>query len=234
VFLPIHDDNPLRHITFQYVTLGLIALNLACYAFEASGIDLAVITSFAVVPAELMAVRVFGGHALISNDVLPIPEAATLLTYMFFHGDLLHIAGNMMFLWVFGDNVEDACGHVRFLLLYLAGGIIAGLLHVAMQPGSEAPLVGASGAVAGIIAAYLVLHPRVLVWVIAFKFIPLRVSAMWVLGAWIALQVLMLFVKQTGPVAWWAHIGGIIAGAILIVALRRPGVPLFDQRVPQA
>jgi membrane associated rhomboid family serine protease len=98
-----------------------------------------------------------------------------------------------------------------------------------MTPASQIPLIGASGAVAGVIAAYLVLHPKVRVWVLAFRFIPLRISAMWVLGAWVITQFVMLFIPETGPVAWWAHIGGLIAGAVLIVFMRRPGVPLFDQ-----
>lgn len=231
MFVPIHDDNHLKHIKFQYVTLALIAINLACYVFESSGIETAVIASFAIVPIELLAVHVVGGHAVFSTEALPVPEWATLITYMFFHGDGLHIAGNMLFLWVFGDNVEDACGHARFLLLYLACGVLAGLTHVAMQAGSNAPLIGASGAVAGVLAAYLVLHPKVRVWVLAFKFIPLRVSAMWALGAWIAIQIVMLMLPQTGPIAWWAHLGGIVSGAALIVVLRRPGVPLFDQNL---
>jgi membrane associated rhomboid family serine protease len=90
-------------------------------------------------------------------------------------------------------------------------------------------LIGASGAVAGVIAAYLMLHPRVNVWVLAFKVIPLRISAGWVLGIWIAMQVVMVAMSNVGPVAWWAHIGGLIAGAVLIVFMRRPGVPLFDR-----
>ncbi len=229
MFIPIYDDNRLKHIRFQYVTLFLIALNITCFVFESSGIDQRVIASFALVPVELLAVDVFGGHAGFSNEAIAIPEFVTLVTYMFFHGDPLHIFGNMLFLWVFGDNVEDACGHLRFLFLYLACGVLAGLTHVVMQPHSNVPLVGASGAVAGVISAYLMLHPRVRVWVIAFKFIPLRLSAVWLLGAWILLQVLMLFLPQSGPIAWWAHIGGIIAGAVLIVILRRRGVALFDQ-----
>jgi membrane associated rhomboid family serine protease len=228
VFLPLHDDNRLRHIRFQYVTLALIALNVMCFTAGSSGLSNAVIASFAIVPTEMLSVRIFNGHANPSGDVIPVPEALTLLTYMFFHGDILHIAGNMLFLWIFGDNVEDACGHLRFLALYLAAGIFGGLVHVAMQGTSVAPLIGASGAVAGVIAAYLMLHPRVMVWVLAFKFLPLRIPAFWVLGGWIGLQFLMLFVKQTGPIAWWAHVGGILAGAALIVILRRPGVPLFD------
>jgi membrane associated rhomboid family serine protease len=234
VFVPIYDDNKLKYIKFQYVTLFLIALNIGCFTFEQAGLDQMVIASFALVPAELIAMGPFGGHAPFSSEAIPIPEALTLITYMFFHGDPLHIAGNMLFLWVFGDNVEDACGHARFLALYLACGVIGGLVHVAFQAGSNVPLVGASGAVAGVIAAYLVLHPRVRVWVLAFKFIPLRISAAWLLGAWISIQVMMVLLPQAGPIAWWAHIGGIVAGAILVILLRRPGVPLFDQRMQPA
>jgi membrane associated rhomboid family serine protease len=150
---------------------------------------------------------------------------------MFFHLDVFHLVGNMLFLWVFGDNVEDAMGHVRFLFFYLACGIFAGVFHAWMVPDSDLPLIGASGAVAGVIAAYLMLHPRVGVWVLAFKIIPLRISAGLVLGLWIAMQVVMIALADAGPVAWWAHIGGLIAGAVLIVFLRRPGVPLFDRNM---
>lgn len=231
MFVPLHDDNSLKHIDVQYVTLTLIALNIACFAAQSMGLSFAVVSSFALIPAELIQVGVFGGQALISNDVVAVPEAVTMVSYMFLHGDVLHLAGNLLFLWVFGDNVEDACGHFGFAVLYLACGVLGGLTHVVMQPTSGAPLIGASGAVAGVIAAYLVLHPKVNVWVLAFKVLPLRISAVWALGAWVALQVAMLVVPQVGPVAWWAHIGGIIAGALLIVLLRRPGVVLFDQNL---
>jgi membrane associated rhomboid family serine protease len=120
-------------------------------------------------------------------------------------------------------------GHLKFLVFYLACGIFAGLMHVVMVPGSPNPLIGASGAVAGVIAAYLMLHPRVRVWVLAFKAIPLRLSAAIVLGFWVVTQFVMVMLPEIGPVAWWAHIGGLIAGAVLIVVLRRPGVPLFDK-----
>jgi membrane associated rhomboid family serine protease len=231
VFVPLHDDNHLKHIDVQYVTLSLIALNVMCFAAQAMGLSLAAVTSFALIPHELIEVRVFAGQALVTNDAVAVPEVVTLLTYMFLHGDMLHLAGNLLFLWVFGDNVEDACGHFGFAVLYLACGVLAGLTHVVMQPTSVAPLIGSSGAVAGVIAAYLVLHPKVRVWVLAFKFLPLRISAFWALGGWVVLQIAMLLLPQVGPVAWWAHIGGLIAGALLIVLLRRPGVALFDQNL---
>jgi membrane associated rhomboid family serine protease len=116
-------------------------------------------------------------------------------------------------------------------VFYLVCGIFAGLTHAWMMPESDMPLIGASGAVAGVIAAYIMLHPRVRVWVLAFRFIPLRISAALALGAWILTQLVMVALPQIGPVAWWAHIGGLVAGAALILVMRRPGVPLFDKRL---
>jgi membrane associated rhomboid family serine protease len=229
VFIPLRDDNALKSIPFQYVTVSLIVLNVLVYLFEVSGLDQGVIRSFAVTPRALMADTLFSMSLPTSEGSIPVVEGATLFTYMFFHADIFHLLGNMLFLWVFGDNVEDAMGHVKFLFFYLACGVFAGLFHAWMLPDSDLPLIGASGAVAGVIAAYLMLHPRVGVWVLAFKFIPLRISAGLLLGIWIALQVAMVAVSDAGPTAWWAHIGGLLAGAALILVLRRPGVPLFDK-----
>ena len=127
------------------------------------------------------------------------------------------------------NNIEDAIGHLKFLVFYLLCGMAGGLAHSLMLPSSPLPLIGASGAVAGVIAAYLILHPRVLVWVLAFRFIPLRISAAWVLGIGVATQFLMVVLNPSDQVAWWAHIGGMVAGAVLIVFMRRPGVALFDR-----
>jgi membrane associated rhomboid family serine protease len=229
VFIPLSDDNPLRKISFQWVTIGLIAANVGTFVWQFGGGGQTMAASFAVIPSELFQVRILGGAAHGKWDVLAVPEGYTLLSYMFLHGDILHLLSNMLFLWVFGDNVEDAMGHMRFLLFYVVCGIAGGLAHAAMLPTSPLPLIGASGAVAGVIAAYLILHPRVLVWVLVFRIIPLKISAAWVLGAWVASQLLMVFVSLPNQIAWWAHIGGMVAGAILIVFLRRPGVPLFDR-----
>ncbi len=256
MFYPIHDENPLESIKYQYVTIGLIALNVVVWVFEAAGVDQAVLASFAVVPSELFEAGLFGGAAPVASGAVPFPEWSTLLTYMFLHDQtsVLHLAGNMLFLWVFGDNVEDAMGHVKFLVFYLACGVFAGLTHAAVTQGllggipaaialaggdetaspGSVPLIGASGAVAGVIAAYLMLHPRVRVWVLAFRILPLRVSAAFALGAWILFQIVMVLIPQAGPVAWWAHIGGLAAGAVLVVFMRRPGVPLFDRGLGQA
>lgn len=229
MFIPLRDDNALKSIPFQYVTVSLIVLNVLVYLLEVSGLDQGVIRSFGVTPRALMAGTLFSMPLPTSEGSIPVVEGATLFTYMFFHADIFHLLGNMLFLWVFGDNVEDAMGHAKFLFFYLACGVFAGLFHAWMLPNSDLPLIGASGAVAGVIAAYLMLHPRVGVWVLAFKFIPLRISAGLLLGIWIALQVAMVAVSDAGPTAWWAHIGGLLAGAALILVLRRPGVPLFDK-----
>jgi membrane associated rhomboid family serine protease len=234
MFIPVYDDNPLRSIRWQYVTFGLILLNVVVFSFQSAGIDQRVVASFGIVPAELFSVRIFGGPARGVNDALPVPEGLTLLSYMFFHGDFWHITGNMLFLWVFGDNVEDAMGHSRFLAFYIVCGVIAALFHSMMLASSAAPLIGASGAVAGVIAAYVMLYPKVMVWVLAFRFIPLHIPALWAIGAWIATQFVMAVLPSSGPVAWWAHIGGLIAGAVLVVFLRRPGVPLFRRDTPIA
>jgi membrane associated rhomboid family serine protease len=229
VFIPLSDDNPLRSIRFQWVTVGLIAANALVFLWQSAGVGETVAASFALVPSELFQVKIFGGTAHGPLDRLAVPEAYTLLTYMFLHGDIIHLSSNMLFLWVFGDNVEDAMGHIKYLVFYLICGVAGGLVHSFMLPASTLPLIGASGAVAGVIAAYLILHPRVLVWVLAFRFIPLRIPAAWVLGVWVATQLFMVLVNQSDQVAWWAHIGGMAAGAILILFMRRPGVPLFDR-----
>ena len=246
MFLPLHDDNRLRSIRFQYVTVALIAINVLVYLFEQTDAGDALLASFALIPSELLGVS---NVATEGFDHGMVPEPATLFSYMFFHGSFYHLAGNMLFLWVFGDNVEDALGHVKFLIFYLACGVFAGLTHTVIAnsslgsslselvPGAgdvpvsalNMPLIGASGAVAGVIAAYLMLHPRVRVWVLAFNAIPLRISAAFALGLWIIIQLVMVVVPQAGPVAWWAHIGGLVAGAVLVVFLRRPGVPLFEK-----
>ena len=180
MFVPLHDTNPLKKIRYQYVTVALIVLNVAIYAIFQTGwfIPLADedVTAFAVVPAKLMA-SAGGETAFFANGAVFVPERLTLITYMFLHGGWLHLIGNMAFLWVFGDNIEDAMGHIRFIMFYLMCGIFAGLLHALMLPRSDLPLIGASGAVAGVIAAYLILHPKVKVWVLALWRIPIKITA---------------------------------------------------------
>ena len=228
MFVPIGDDNPLKRIRFQYVTVALIIVNVLAYLFELTPAATApVVASFAVVPQELFQVWHSGGAAPISADALPVPERFTLLSYMFLHGSWMHLIGNMLFLWVFGDNVEDAMGHVRFLVFYLVCGVAAALFHCTILNESQDALVGASGAVAGVIAAYLMLHPRVDVWVLALNVIPLRITAAFALGIWILIQLVMVILPAHGPTAWWAHIGGLISGALLIPVMKRRDVSLF-------
>ena len=235
LFIPLSDDNPLRFVRYQWVTIGIIAVNVTVFILQISGLGLAAGSSLAVVPAELLQVRIVQGSAHGLFDSIAIPEGLTLISYMFLHTDLLHLTSNMIFLWVFGDNVEDAMGHVKYLAFYVLCGIAAGLLHTLMLPTSRLPLMGASGAVAGTIAAYLILHPRVLVWVLAFRVIPLRVTAAWILGLWVATQLFMVLVNWGDQIAWWAHIGGVVTGGLLIPLMRRPDVVLFDRRMrPEA
>ncbi len=232
MFIPLHDTNPLKRIDYQYVTVALIVLNVVIYLVFLSGwvipLDEENTAAFAVVPAKLMASSVVSGPSLASGD-FPFPERFTLVTYMFLHGSWIHLLGNMLFLWVFGDNVEDAMGHLRFIMFYLMCGIFAGLLHAWMSPNSDLPLIGASGAVAGIISAYVILHPKVKIWVLALWRIPIRLTAYWALGFWIVAQFANLLWDKDENVAWWAHIGGLAAGAVLILFMRRRGVPLFDR-----
>ena len=234
MFVPIHDRNPLKSIRFQYVTVTLIAINTAIFLIFQSGLILGpdndIVATFAVIPVELLSQgSVQTGPTGIGLDVVPVPERMTLLTYMFFHGSWLHLIGNMLFLWVFGDNVEDAMGHVRFIMFYLMCGIFAGVVHSVVMRNSDLPLIGASGAVAGVVAAYLMLHPKVKFWALALWKIPLKISAAWALGFWAALQFVSAVLETGDQVAWWAHVGGLVAGALLILFMRRPGVPLFDR-----
>jgi membrane associated rhomboid family serine protease len=231
VFIPLSDENPLRAIRFQWMTVGLIAANVLVFIWQNATFGQSAAASFAVIPAELFQVRIFGGSAHGPYDMVAIPESVTLLSYMFLHGDIFHLLSNMIFLWVFGDNVEDAMGHLKFVVFYLLCGIAGGLLHALVLPNSKLPLIGASGAIAGVIAAYLLLHPRVLVWVLAFRIIPLKIRAAWVLGLWVVTQLVMVMLNQTDQVAWWAHIGGMVAGAVLVLFMRRPGVRLFDRGI---
>jgi membrane associated rhomboid family serine protease len=230
MFIPIYDHNPLRTITRPYATRGLIAVTVLIYLVFQSGLvinaDLAAAGGFAVIPAE------FYHHAGLRSTLAVIPEPLTFVSYMFLHGSWMHLGVNMLFLWVFGDNVEDAMGHLRFVAFYLLCGIAAGFAHALATPESPIPLVGASGAVAGVLAAYLMLHPRVKLWVLVLMRIPLKISAMWAIGAWILLQFFNVAMSTDDGTAWWAHIGGLVAGAVLIPFFRRANVPLFDRGLP--
>jgi len=226
MFIPLHDANSLKHIRLQYVTLGIIAANIIVFILMAvSDGAQATVYGLGYVPAVVNDVAELPPHLVL------VPEGFTYVTYAFLHGDFFHLAGNMLFLWVFGDNVEDALGHFRFFLFYFACAAAGAAFHGMLAPGSEIPLVGASGAIAGIVAAYLILHPRVKVWVLAFGRIPLRIPAFIPLILWVGFQMLMLSVGDDSNISWATHVGGILCGAILIVIMKRPEVPLFDRRI---
>lgn len=229
MFIPLHDANALKHIHLQYVTLSLIAANVLVYLFANIGLSEGAFNSAAVsfgyIPAVVHDFRD------LPPELVVIPENFSLVSYSFLHSDFMHLAGNMLFLWVFGDNVEDALGHIKFLIFYClcaAGGAFA---HGILDVQSEAPLIGASGAIAGIIGAYLLLHPKVWVWVLVMGRIPLRLPAAILLLFWIGMQFYMIIVMQGDSVSWAAHIGGFVTGAILVLFMRRRGVPLFDRSI---
>jgi len=227
MFIPLHDHNNIAHISRPFVNWALIAANFAVFiVVQRAGVgDAATISdySYGLISSVLFDVKD------LTPDLQAVPDTATLITYAFLHGDWMHLIGNMLFLWVFGDNVEDAMGHVRYLVFYLACAAGAGLVYALVSYGSDVPLIGASGATAGIVAAYLMLHPHVKVWVLALGRIPLRLTARWVLGAWVLLQIVNVVIDQDGQVAWSAHIGGLVTGAFLVLFLRRRGVLLFDR-----
>ncbi|WP_454915084.1 rhomboid family intramembrane serine protease [Xanthobacter sediminis] len=226
MFVPIADINPLEHVRQPYVTYALMLANVLVFAVLQRGVSgtpvEASMLSFGAIPA------VVSGAAVLPEGYFAPPPDLTLLTYMFLHGGWLHLLGNTAFLWVFADNVEDAMGHLRFLAFYLLCGVAAGLVHVLVQPESEAPLVGASGAVAGIIAAYLVLHPNVRLWALVFMKLPLKVPVYLVVALWLAVQMWQALSPGDPDTAWWAHLGGFAAGAALVTVMRRRGVALLD------
>ena len=232
--IPIADTQP-ANLRFPLFNLALILACVLVFLQEAQLPEPALqllIQTYGVVPGELTS-----GRDL--PPLTPIPLWATLITSMFLHGGWLHLAGNMLYLWVFGDNVEHALGHRRYLLFYLACGVIAGWAQVAVAPASTVPMVGASGAIAGVLGAYLVLYPGAQVTVLVLGVLPrvVPVPAALLIGLWAFLQLytglgaLGVETQPTGGVAYWAHIGGFVAGVLygLLLGRRAPG-PLLPAR----
>ena len=221
MFIPLHDDAPLRIIRFQLVNGALIAVNVLVLLYSHLILGGMSEEQFQMVTGIIPAVLY--DRATLPPDFVHIPEQLTLVTYMFVHADWFHLLTNMLFLWVFGDNVEDAYGHVGYLVFYLFCGVAAGFIHAVMFPNSEMPLIGASGAVSGVLAAYLVLLPRARVWILVLFRLPLRVPAALALIGWIVVQVVSLFAltdDESVSVAWWAHIGGFATGLLITLLLR--------------
>lgn len=229
MFIPLHDTNALRHIRVQYVTITLIAINILVWLVTGLAASLETVNA-AVMGLGFIPAVVFD-YAILEPSLVIVPPDATLVTYAFLHADFWHLASNMLFLWVFGDNVEDALGHIRFLLFYLLCAAAGALFHGFVGPQSEAPLIGASGAVAGVVAAYVMLHPRVRIWVLVLFRFPLPLPAFIPLALWIGQQFVMLVIDRGSGVSWGAHVGGILAGTLLVLILRRRGVPLFDRTI---
>ncbi len=216
--IPLRDENPSR--TTPIVTRALILANALTFLFElALGDGRGVfVASWGLIPARVLGV--FAGMEL------PGPGFVTLLSSMFLHAGWLHLIGNMWYLWIFGDNVEDHFGHVGFLGFYLASGFASAVLHVAINPASPIPTVGASGAIAGVLGAYAVLYPRArvvtLVPIVFFLQI-VQLPALLVLGLWFVLQFFSAALAiggANGGVAWWAHIGGFLFGLAAAIASR--------------
>ncbi len=228
--IPLYDNNPTERAPIA--TVGLMALCVLVYLFQITLDEreaLIWIYRLGAIPA------VVTGKATLSPELKgAIPVSATLVTSMFLHGSMLHLAGNMLYLWIFGNNIEDALGRVRFCLFYLLCGVIAALAHIAMAPASKVPMVGASGAISGILGAYLLLYPRaqVVVLIPIGIFLQLvRLPAVIVLLLWFALQLLFNLAaggsEEGGGVAWMAHIGGFLAGIILLFLLKPRQISFF-------
>ncbi len=226
-FLPVWDLNPLKKVKFQYVTVSLILINVTIYLLFQSNLILStpagLVETFSLKPSDAVPLKAFLRH---------LPEQYTLVSYMFLHGNFLHLFFNMIFLFVFGDNVEDALGHYRFILFYLICGVAAAFAHSALTDTPDLPLIGASGAISGVVGAYLLLHPNIRVWVLIplpkLPLFPARFSAGLVIGVWIFYQFGSAILLPAQNTAWWAHVGGFFTGALLVTLMKRRGVRLFD------
>ena len=220
MFIPLKDLNPSR--TYPFINITLILANIVIFLYglglEATmprGAFEALFLSYSEVPARIPAF--LAGHTSFAVAFFP------LLTSMFLHAGWLHLAGNMLFLWIFGDNVEDFFGHFTYLFFYVVCGIGAGLLHMLFNFHSNIPAVGASGAISGVMGAYILLYPRARILTLVFIF-PIPVPAVIFLGLWFVMQFLSglstIGTKVTGGVAVWAHIGGFILGMLLTAMAR--------------
>jgi len=211
MFFPFHDEIPTRH--FPLLTIALIGSNIFVFFWEFSypGQIASLFTNYGLVPSHFVEA--------------PIQTYPNVFSAMFLHAGLMHLAGNMLFLWIFGNNIEDVLGKIRFITFYLLCGVIAALCHVFMDTGSEIPMVGASGAISGVLGAYLVLFPKAKVKTLVFLGILItivRIPAAFLLIFWLGIQIYsnMASGNVGGGVAWMAHIGGFAAGMILILPFK--------------
>lgn len=223
--IPLYDDNPTRRPPL--VNYGLIGLCIGAFLWQLGQNQHQILYGFGMIPAVLF------GSAHLAPHLHVLPAWATVFTSMFLHGGWFHLIGNMLFLWIFGNNVEDALGHFRYLVLYLASGVAAALVQGLADPGSHVPMIGASGAIAGALGAYALLYPRanvhVFVWIVIF-FRIVNLPAWSLLGLWFLMQLLSGLGQSRGSpgVAFWAHVGGFAAGMVLLAVLRPGGTALFQ------
>ena len=230
------SDADTHHRSYPVVNVTLIGLSTLVFLYELliglgffGGGNSPAITRFffawGFIPIELTRGEPFASLSTQFGRInieTPVPTWATIFSSMFMHGGLMHFAGNMMFLWVFGDNVEDRMGHLKYLLFYLIAGVVATLSHWLIDTGSQVPLIGASGAIAGVLGAYLMLYPynRINVLVIFFLITALQLRAMWLLGLWFVWQMFQglasFGISDQVSVAFFAHIGGFIFGALIV------------------
>ncbi len=223
--IPLHDDNPTERPPI--ITIAWIVACALVFLYQASlpaGPGETFVFQYGAIPALVF------GEADPPEMGVAIPAYATLITSMFLHGGWMHLIGNMLYLWVFGNNIEDAMGHAKYIAFYLTCGILAALSHALTDPSSSIPMVGASGAISGILGAYLLLFPRARVLVIMPGLGATRVPAAIVLGMWFVMQLLSGGINiggEGGGVAFFAHIGGFLAGMALIGLFKRPDVPFL-------
>jgi membrane associated rhomboid family serine protease len=225
---PLSDDNP--RIETPMVTWSIIAVCVLVFFWQLSlgtnGGEIA-IYEFGMIPARLF------GAAELDPELVVVPAWSTVFTSMFMHGGWLHLGFNMLFLWIFGDNVEDSMGHARYLIFYLACGTAAALAQAVVNPDSTVPMVGASGAISGVLGAYLLLHPHATIRTVIFLglFVTMmHLPALIVLGLWFLMQLVSAALSTSGVpgVAFWAHVGGFVAGMALVPFFKKRGVPLLQ------
>lgn len=225
--IPLFDDNPTVRTAF--LTWLIIAACVLVFFWQQSlgarG-EAAAVYALGLIPAVLF------GQAELPEELYLVPGWASIFTSMFLHGGWMHLLGNMLYLWIFGNNVEDSMGHGRFIVFYLLCGVAAALAQSFAAPGSTIPMVGASGAIAGVLGAYLMLHPKANVRVLLVILLYVRllnVPAVIVLGLWFVMQIFSGWAStaDTGGVAFWAHVGGFVAGVVLIPFFKERDIPLF-------
>jgi len=227
MFIPLKDDNPTSRV--PYVTLTIIALNAVVFfyqLFSPEGLQYFVF-KLGAIPYEITHFKTLSLVVMDTHESLTrLSPPLTLIVSMFMHGGIFHLVFNMLYLWIFGNNIEDFLGSGWFIIFYLLCGLAAGLAHIVFNPNSQVPMIGASGAIAGILGAYLILFPHARVLTLVFLIFFIRIIAIpaaFVLGVWIFIQVLN--VGTGGSVAWFAHIGGFLAGIALIKLVTRKRKP---------